>query len=113
MNKEDPDLFEKYGLEVAEGAVEVGKVYPVYGMITKFIKEDENEDVEVEVNFNMRVIMNFHGDLPEKLALLKERSFEPGIFITEVVSKGDEDDYGVVGRCTTVVFGRKQTENMV
>ena len=62
--------------------------------------------------------MNFNGDMSEKLEILKERAFEPGIFITEVISTEetsgeDGKKYGVVGNCTTVVFGRKQVENIV
>ena len=36
-NKEN--FFEKFGLEVSTGDVEVGQTYPIYGMITKILSE--------------------------------------------------------------------------
>jgi hypothetical protein len=39
-----------------------------------------------------------------KVNLLKERAFEPGIFVSTVRKKED----GVEVECSTVVFGRRQ-----
>jgi hypothetical protein len=95
------NFFEKFGLEVANGEVEVGQTYPIYGMITKFISETPGH-VVVELNFSIRASMA----IPEqaKIEILKQRAFEPGIFVSTVVSK----DESIVVDCSTVVFGKRQ-----
>ncbi len=102
-NKEnkDPNFFEKFGLEVTSGEVAVGSTYPIYGMITKFL-DDTPGSVKVELNFSIKANMAI-PDL-EKVELLKQRAFEPGIFVSTIVSK----EQGIVVDCSTVVFGRKQ-----
>jgi hypothetical protein len=40
----------------------------------------------------------------EKVEILKQRAFEPGIFVSTVTSK----ENGIVVDCSTVVFGRRQ-----
>jgi hypothetical protein len=97
---ENGNLFEKFGLEVAAGEVEVGQTYPIYGMITKLINEAPGE-VVVEINFSIQAKMAIPDD--SKIELLKQRAFEPGIFVSTVVSK----DPQVVVDCSTVVFGKK------
>jgi hypothetical protein len=103
-NNKDNNFFEKFGLEVATGEVEVGNTYPIYGMITKLI-DDTPGHVVVEINFSIRANMS----IPEasKVEILKERAFEPGIFVSTVVSKGES----IVVDCSTVVFGRRQQFN--
>ena len=100
----DVNFFEKFGLEVASGEVEVGSTYPIYGMITKLI-DDTPGNVVVEINFSIRANMSIPD--PDKVELLKERAFEPGIFVSTVISK----DNGVIVDCSTVVFGRRQQFN--
>ncbi len=103
MENKEPNFFEKFGLEVASGEVEIGSTYPIYGMITKFL-DDTPGHVMVEVNFSIKARMNIpDGD---KVELLKERSFEPGIFISTVTDK--TNDAGISVECQTVIFGRKQ-----
>lgn len=99
-NKE-ANFFEKFGLEVANGEVEVGRTYPIYGMITKLLSEDPG-NIVVELNFSIKANMA----IPDmsKVELLKQRAFEPGIFVSTIVSK----DNGIEVDCSTVVFGRKQ-----
>ena len=99
-NKEQ-NFFEKFGLEVTTGEVEVGQTYPIYGMITKLLN-DTPGSVVVELNFSIRANMA----IPEtsKVELLKQRAFEPGIFVSTVVSK----EKGIEVDCSTVVFGRRQ-----
>ncbi len=99
-NKEQ-NFFEKFGLEVASGEVEVGQTYPIYGMITKLLDETPGK-VVVELNFSIRANMAIPES--EKINLLKERAFEPGIFVSTVTSKDD----GISVDCNTVVFGRRQ-----
>ena len=102
-NKE-MNFFEKFGLEVTSGEVEIGRTYPIYGMITKLLDETPGK-VVVELNFSIKA----HMAIPEqeKITLLKERAFEPGIFVSTVTSKAD----GITVDCNTVVFGRRQQFN--
>lgn len=99
-NKEQ-NFFEKFGLEVATGEVEVGQTYPIYGMITKLIDETPGK-VIVELNFSIRANMSIPDQ--EKVEILKQRAFEPGIFVSTVTSK----EQGISVDCSTVVFGRRQ-----
>jgi len=100
----DLNFFEKFGLEVSNGEVEIGSTYPIYGMITKIIN-DTPGNVVVEINFSIRANMSIPD--ADKVNILKERAFEPGIFVSTVVSK----DAGVTVDCSTVVFGRRQQFN--
>lgn len=99
-NKEN--FFEKFGLEVTSGEVEIGQTYPIYGMITKILSEAPGS-VLVELNFSIRANMTIPDST--KVELLKERAFEPGIFVATVTSKNDD---GIIVDCSTVVFGKKQ-----
>jgi len=102
MENKDQNFFEKYGLEVAAGEVEVGKTYPIYGMITKVLDETPGH-VVVEINFS--ITANMVVPERDKIELLKERAFEPGIFISTVIDKQPT----IKVDCQTVVFGRRQT----
>ncbi|MCO6431053.1 MAG: hypothetical protein J5J00_09355 [Deltaproteobacteria bacterium] len=104
MENKDLNFFEKFGLEVATGEVEIGNTYPIYGMITKILDETPG-NVIVELNFSIRANMAIPDH--DKIELLKERAFEPGIFVSTVTSK----EPGVVVDCSTVVFGRRQQFN--
>lgn len=99
-NKEQ-NFFEKHGLEVKTGEVEVGQTYPIYGMITKLL-DDTPGKVIVEINFSIRATMSIPD--ADKIEILKQRAFEPGIFVSTVTSKED----GIAVDCSTVVFGRRQ-----
>lgn len=96
------NFFEKFGLQVTNGDVEVGGTYPIYGIITKFIS-DTPGGVVVELNYTIRAAMAIPDQ--EKVDLLRERIFEPGIFISTVTSKEE----GISVDCSTVVFGRRQS----
>lgn len=98
---EEQNFFDKFGLEVTTGEVEVGKTYPIYGMITSIVNELPGE-VEVELNYNIKAKMNI-SDV-KHIEKLKERSFEPGIFISKIVDNADT----IVVECSTVIFGKKQ-----
>jgi len=104
MENKEGNFFEKFGLEVTSGEVEVGQTYPIYGMITKILDETPGK-VLVEINFSIKANMAIPEQ--EKIELLKERAFEPGIFVSTVTSK----DNGIAVDCSTVVFGRRQTYN--
>lgn len=97
----EQNFFEKFGLEVSNGEVEIGQTYPIYGMITKILN-DAPGAVVVELNFSITANMAIPD--ADKIEILKQRAFEPGIFVSTVTQK----DGGVVVDCSTVVFGRKQ-----
>ncbi len=98
------NFLEKFGLEIGQGEVVIGQTYPIYGMITKFIDETPG-NVVVEINYSITAKMTIPSQ--DKVDLLKERSFEPGIFISTVKAKDD----GVVVECSTVVFGKRQNHD--
>ena len=102
---DEEKTFQKMGLTVDHKPAEVGQTYPLYGMITKFLCEDLGSIV-VEINYNIHA--KLHINEKEKLAILKERAFEPGIFISTVEELGDV----IKVDCQTVVFGRKQSTQM-
>ena len=102
MEQKEQNFFEKYGLEVSAGEVELGKTYPIYGMITKILDETPGH-VVVEINFS--ITANMIVPEKDKVEVLKERAFEPGIFISTVTTKQP----AVTVDCQTVVFGRRQT----
>jgi hypothetical protein len=97
--KNDDNLFDKLGLSVQYGEVEIGQTYPIYGMITEFLC-DEIGSVTVIVNHNIELLMSI--DDIDKLNILKQRSFDPGIF----VSKIEQIEPSIKGICSTVVFGK-------
>lgn len=103
-NNNESNFFEKFGLEVASGEVEIGQTYPIYGMITKIL-DDIPGRVMVELNFSITASMAIPD--ADKVELLKERAFEPGIFVSTVTSK----ENGIKVDCSTVVFGRRQQFN--
>lgn len=103
-NNKESNFFEKFGLEVTSGEVEIGQTYPIYGMITKILN-DTPGNVVVEINFSITANMAIPDSA--KVEVLKERAFEPGIFVSTVRSKGE----GIEVDCSTVVFGRKQNFN--
>ena len=95
------DFFTKYGLQVGTGAVEVGGTYPIFGIITDIIDETPG-NVVVEINYSIMAKMNLSES--SKIETLKQRAFEPGIFVSTVTSK--TEDQATVD-CQTVVFGRR------
>lgn len=105
MNKIGEDnFFDKFGLEVQRGEVEVGQSYPIYGMITKII-EDTPGKVVVEINYSIKANLSIAKE--EQVNIIKARAFEPGIFVSTVVTKTPTLEVD----CSTVVFGRKQEFN--
>lgn len=98
------DFFEQYGLRLVHGTLEVGKVYPVFGAITKFIDETLGS-VIVELNYGLNVSMNVPDQ--ERLEVLKKHAFESGIFVSKVI----ETDPCIHLECQTVIFGKSQSYN--
>lgn len=97
----DSNLFDSLGLSVEYGNVEIGQTYPIYGMITKFINDIPGQ-VVILVNENIELSLSV--DDQEKVAILKARALEPGIFVSTIEQVGDV----IKGYCSTVVFGKKQ-----
>ncbi len=102
--KRSENLFDAEGLKVAKSAVEVGKTYPVYGMITKIVEEDESS-VILELNFQIRAKLKIAS--VDQLSVLKERVFEPGIFVSKILNT--EPKVEVV--CKKVIFGKRADFN--
>jgi hypothetical protein len=96
------NFFEKFGCEVKFGEVEIGTTYPLYGMITKIL-DDTPGHVVVEINFSIKANMTIPDK--DKVELLKERAFEPGIFVSTVTTKEPKLEVD----CSTVVFGKRQS----
>lgn len=98
------DLFEELGLQVAPSEVEVGKTYPIFGVITKILNDQPGE-VLVELNYSITAHMTVSE--ASRVELLKERAFESGIFVCTILSK----EPAVEVDCQVVIFGRKQAFN--
>jgi hypothetical protein len=102
MSIENTDnLFNKLGCEVKHGDVEIGHSYPLYGMITRIIS-DQPGRVVVELNHQIELTMDIPD--PAKIELLKERAFEPGIFVSYITQVKPR----IIAECSTVVFGKRQ-----
>lgn len=99
------DLLQKYNLKLEPSQVEIGKTYPLYGMITNIINETF-EDFTIEVNY--QIILKCFVKDANSVNIIKERAFEPGIFVTEITSTEP-----VSGNCGTIVFGKKHHNEMV
>lgn len=99
MSKE---FFEDFDIgKVPLGDMVVGKTYSLYGMITNIV-EELSDYIIVEINFNAHVCINNPSD--KNRTLLKERAFEPGIFIAEFKEVREDRPYL---ECGTVVFGKR------
>lgn len=104
-NVKDGNLFDKLGLSVQYGSVQVGETYPLYGAITKIVDETPGQ-VVVIINDQITLHMNIEDS--EKIALLKNRAFDAGIFVCTITKSGEN----VEADCTTVVFGKKPDDTV-
>lgn len=102
MTDSNEKNFFDMGYEVKYGEVEIGNTYPIYGMITSILN-DTIGDVEVMINYNIKAKLLIQ-DL-EKLELLKQRAFEPGIFVSLITAKTENV---ISADVTTIVFGKRQ-----
>lgn len=99
------NLFDSLGLTIKHGEVEVGQTYPIYGMITQILSSTPG-NMKVMVNYNIELTLSVEG--LDKIELLKERCFDPGIFVTTI----DEIGSIIKGTCSTIVFGKKQNQEI-
>ena len=97
----EKNLFDNFGLELVHGEVEVGKVYPIYGMITDLIS---TEPGKVVAQINKSIIARINISDSEKIETLRQRAFESGIFVARVT----ETEPHVEVECKTIIFGKKQ-----
>lgn len=93
------------GVELDLVSPEVGKIYPIYGMITDVLFEDELGMV-VEINGKIEA----HINLPKKdsIETLKEKAFETGVFVSTVIECEPE----LIVECTQVIFGNSYSKNV-
>lgn len=104
--KDQTDLFAELGIAVEEGKIEVGKVYPIFGMITGIEEaEADGKRIIVEINNNITARMSLKSQ--DRLNLLKEKAFETGIFVAKVL----QIEPRVEVDCQAVIFGRTQAFN--
>ena len=96
--KENPEV----DLKISPQEVQVGGVYPVYGMITDIKVSPEHGKVTIELNKHIYIELKMQSQ--EKIDMLKERLLECAIFISKVQSLDP-----VLLECQAVIFGKKQT----
>jgi len=96
---QDKNLFDELGLTVQFADVSLGEVYPIYGSITKFVNDTPGQ-VVVLINDQIEASMNLFEI--DKIELLKNRCFDPGIFVCLITQK----DPSLRADCSTVIFGR-------
>ena len=94
-------FFVKNGLSVEASEVEIGETYPIYGMITSILNETPGQ-VEVEINYKIKAYLSLSTE--EKVEQIKQRAFDPGIFVSTVLEHGTEQ---TTIDCHTVVFGKE------
>lgn len=94
------------GFEIKEGTVEVGNTYCLYGMITKIIAAVPGA---VVVEINNSIIAKMAIPEESKIELLKERSFEPGIFVSKIIAKHPKTEVEV----STVIFGERSHKHTI
>lgn len=97
----EENFLNKSGLNVEPNEVEVGNTYPIYGMITNFLSETPGN---VVVEINNSIIANLNLPTSEKIELVKQRTFETGIFVSTIISKDEKTFVD----CHTVIFGKKK-----
>ena len=108
MEVDNPNIIEKDGIVLARSAVEVGKTYPVYGMITAILDESLPSDgssgsLLIELNKSIRAHLKIRSE--SHLKEVKERLFESGIFVGQVLETSPQVEID----CKTVIFGKKRT----
>lgn len=108
MENTEKDLLSPSELKLEYREVEVGEVYPLYGYITKIIEENGN-NLTIEVNNNIELKLLSIDDVG-KINIIKERVFEPAIFVSKI---NDSKDNRLFGECSVVIFGKSNSNNMV
>lgn len=94
------DFFQKYNLTVEKGDVEIGRTYPLYGLITDIL-DDSLDNFTIQISGGVCLRCSLKDEAA--IQTIKERAFEPGIFVAEITSVEP-----VEGNCSTIVFGKRQ-----
>lgn len=63
----------------------VGQIYPIYGMVTSILEESDTL-FTVVINFDYKATMK---PLPELKDVIKNRLYQPGIFMSKLTAKND------------------------
>jgi hypothetical protein len=96
-------------LELQSVELEVGRTYPIYAQIVDILERNGDFITKVELGFgdlsSRKVHALVHITDPANSDKLFERSFEPGIFVSKVLSI--ENELTVV-ECTCIIFGKSQ-----
>ncbi|MDR2337890.1 MAG: hypothetical protein LBE20_04490 [Deltaproteobacteria bacterium] len=86
-------------LQVEHVKIQVGGVYPIYGMITDIVIPSAGN---VLIELNKHIHLQLKTTSQEKIDILKERILENAIFISKVQSLDP-----LMVECQTIIFGRK------
>ena len=105
-NEEDPKATGKiplknFDFDLKMDVPEIGKTYPIYGMITNILSE-----TPLIIMINNQIKGKCVITDPAKIEIVKSRVFEPGIFISEIEQSLPDGSY--VATILTVVFGKKK-----
>lgn len=86
-------------------ALQEGTSYPFYGAITSILEEN-SEGIVTKFEINRQIVVNIFIDQNTKIFSdkIKDRVFEPGIFIGTYIGKLDDK---ISINCSTIVFGKK------
>lgn len=104
QRKNNEDLFSELGLAISEGKIEIGKVYPIFGMITEIL-DCSGTDVIVQINHQINARLKIKS--AQRLEVLKQKAFESGIFVAKIL----ELEPQIKVECQAVIFGRTQAFN--
>jgi hypothetical protein len=103
MSDEKPEtenLFDNLGLSLKfEDDIKLGEIYPIYGAITKILNDTPGKLV-VLINDSVEAKLNVVH--PDKIALIKNRAFDSGIFVCTIT----EIEPTIKAECSTIVFGK-------
>jgi hypothetical protein len=89
--------------------LKIGGIYPFYGTITSI--KDEVDGIVKAATLNENITLMFNITSIDNSNTLKNRLFEYGIFVGQLISKGENNT--IVVDCSTVVFGKKAESTLV
>ena len=104
LQSKEKNLFSDFGLELTQGEAEVGKTYPVFGVITE-LTDLTPGSVVIKLNHTITAHLNLTN--VEQIETIKERLFESAIFVAKILKTTPDIEID----CQTVVFGKKQGLN--
>lgn len=90
------------GFKIDEIKPEIGKTYPIFGILNDV--EVENGKIQAIVNTNIRAELIITDE--NQLRTLMSRIFDTGIFFVEI--KQITEDGFIEGFCSTIIFGKRQ-----